>query len=142
MRTFARTSMMVAMAALVLGGTGQASDRSPGQGEDPRARDLGIPFAGATGPNNAITDVPGIEVGHATLIEEDVRTGVTAIHPLGKSSEAGVPAGYFAFNGTGELTGSQFIDEVGTIFGPVMLTGTLGVGTVRDGVCEIGRAHV
>lgn len=134
MRTLTRSSMMVAMAALVLGGTGHAPGQASGQEEELRARDLGIPFAGETGPNNAITDVPGIEVGHATLIEEDVRTGVTAIHPLGKSSEAGVSAGYFAFNGTGELTGSHFIDEIGTIFGPIMLTGTLGVGTVRDGV--------
>lgn len=130
MRIFTRTSMMVAIAALALGGAGQASDPA----QQPRARDLGIPFAGETGRDNAITDVPGIEVGHATIIEGDTRTGVTAIHPLGKSAEAGVPAGYFAFNGTGELTGSQFIDEIGTIFGPIMLTGTLGVGTARDGV--------
>ncbi|TMK32955.1 MAG: S58 family peptidase, partial [Actinobacteria bacterium] len=50
----------------------------------PRARALGIPFAGTAGANNAITDVPGLEVGYATLIEgDDVRTGVTAIHPRG-----------------------------------------------------------
>ncbi|HJZ04220.1 MAG TPA: P1 family peptidase, partial [Streptosporangiaceae bacterium] len=51
----------------------------------PRARALGLPFAGRPGRWNAITDVPGVEVGYVTLIEGgDVRTGVTAIHPRGK----------------------------------------------------------
>lgn len=65
----------------------------------PRARDLGIPFDGTPGPNNAITDVKGVEVGHTTLISGDgklvvgqgpVRTGVTAIHPRGKNSNDAV----------------------------------------------------
>lgn len=62
----------------------------------PRGRDLGLPFPGETGPNNAITDVPGVEVGYRTLIEGNgplmqghgpVRTGVTAILPLGRTPE-------------------------------------------------------
>ena len=62
--------------------------------QKPRARDLGVPFDGTPGPNNAITDVAGVEVGHTTLISGDgklvvgtgpVRTGVTAIHPRGKT---------------------------------------------------------
>src|SRR5579864_5772226 len=65
-----------------------------------RARDLGVPFDGTPGPNNAITDVKGVEVGHTTLISGDgkleigkgpVRTGVTAIHPRGKSSNDAPP---------------------------------------------------
>ena len=65
----------------------------------PRARDLGVPFDGTPGPNNAITDVKGVEVGHTTLISGEgkleigrgpVRTGVTAIHPRGKASNDAV----------------------------------------------------
>jgi len=52
----------------------------------PRARDLGLPFPGRTGPNNAITDVPGVLVGYRTLISERVRTGVTAVLPHGRAS--------------------------------------------------------
>ena len=53
----------------------------------PRARSLGIPFTGTPGPWNAITDVPGVEVGYTTVIEgDDVRTGVTGIHPRGKAN--------------------------------------------------------
>jgi len=138
MKTIARISKYVAATAAAISITGLAACA---QQSAARARDLGIPFSGQPGPLNAITDVPGIEVGHTTVIEGDTRTGVTAIHPLGKDTQAGVLAGYFAFNGTGELTGSQFIDEVGTIFGPILLTGTLGVGTARDGVLAWTDQH-
>ncbi len=131
MRIVSIASLLTATAAIALGASAVSS--SPAQ-SDPRARDLGIPFEGVTGPLNAITDVPGVEVGHTTIIEGDARTGVTAIHPLGKTSEAGVSAGYFAFNGTGELTGAHFIEELGAFFGPIAMTGTLGVGAARDGV--------
>lgn len=95
----------------------------------PRARDLGVPFDGQPGVLNAITDVPGITVGHCTLNQgEAVRTGVTALFPLGCDATDGVPAAVFAFNGTGELTGAHQIAEYGGFFGPVLLTGTLGVG--------------
>jgi len=108
-----------------------------------RARDLGIPFDGVPGPFNAITDVAGVEVGHRTLIsgegelkagEGPVRTGLTAILPLGKAAGEGVTAACFALNGVGEMTGTTLIEEFGTLFGPVMLTNTLSVGTVRDAV--------
>jgi len=107
----------------------------------PRARDLGVPFDGTPGPWNAITDVPGVEVGHATLHSgrhDDpaggpvVRTGVTAVHPLGKDAVAGVSAGWFALNGTGELTGTTFVDEIGLAFGPIVLTNTLSVGAAHQ----------
>ena len=75
----------------------------------PRARDLGIPLEGAPGAYNAITDVSNVEVGFATVIEdESVRTGVTAIHPRGKADHDLVFGGAFSFNGNGEMTGAAW----------------------------------
>jgi D-aminopeptidase len=106
----------------------------------PRARDLGIPFDGKPGPLNAITDVAGVTVGHATLIASpaagrEVRTGVTAILPRGRDS-ANVPAfgAWFSLNGNGEMTGTAWIEESGFVDGPVMITNTHSVGIVRDAV--------
>jgi D-aminopeptidase len=106
----------------------------------PRARDLGIPFDGQPGPLNAITDVAGVTVGHATLIASpnpghEVRTGVTAILPRGRSN-AGIPvfAGWFSLNGNGEMTGTAWLQESGLLEGPVMITNTHSVGVVRDAV--------
>ncbi|HEX8939468.1 MAG TPA: P1 family peptidase, partial [Candidatus Limnocylindrales bacterium] len=90
----------------------------------PRARSLGIPFGGNPGRWNAITDVPGVEVGYATLVEgTDVRTGVTAIHPRGRGNP-GDPcvAGYHSQNGNGEMTGVSWIHESGTMAGPICVT--------------------
>ena len=113
-----------------------------------RARELGVPFDGAPGELNAITDVLGVEVGHTTLLEGEgklivgkgpVRTGVTAIFPLGKNnSNTPVPAAVYAFNGNGEMTGSAWVEESGFLEGPVMLTNTHSVGVVRDAVVEWG----
>ncbi|MGH9769284.1 MAG: P1 family peptidase [Blastocatellia bacterium] len=109
----------------------------------PRARDLGIPFEGTPGDLNAITDVKGVEVGHTTLISGEgklqvgvgpVRTGVTAIHPRGKSSSDPVFAGWFSLNGNGEMTGTTWIEESGFLEGPVLITNTSSVGVVRDAV--------
>lgn len=108
-----------------------------------RARDLGIPFDGQPGPNNAITDVTGVEVGHTTLISGDgklvvgkgpVRTGVTAILPRGKKSTDQVFAAWFTLNGNGEMTGTTWVEESGFLEGPVMITNTHSVGVVRDAV--------
>lgn len=116
----------------------------------PRARDLGIPFDGISGPNNAITDVAGVEVGYATLIEGSgplvigkgpVRTGVTAIHPLGKDNTDGVFAARFSMNGDGEMTGAHWIDEFGTLFGPVLLTNTYSISDVHAATLEWMRAR-
>jgi L-aminopeptidase/D-esterase-like protein len=105
-----------------------------------RARDLGVPFEGTPGPMNAITDVAGVMVGHRTLIggsgeviigEGPVRTGVTAILPLGRDFSRQVAAGRAVINGTGEMTGSWLIDETGYFGGPIMLTGTTSVGMVH-----------
>ena len=109
----------------------------------PRARDLGVPFDGTPGPNNAITDVAGVEVGHTTLISGSgklvvgtgpIRTGVTAIHPRGKTSNDAVFAAWFTLNGNGEMTGTTWVDDSGFLNGPVMITNTHSVGVVRDAV--------
>ncbi|OLV15787.1 D-aminopeptidase [Deinococcus marmoris] len=111
----------------------------------PNPRDLGLPFPGKTGPLNAITDLPGLEVGHVTLIsgegEGAVRTGVTAVFPCGKSGAHTVPAAWFSLNGNGEMTGTAWIDESGGLTGPVMLTNTHSVGVVRDAVVAWGQAR-
>jgi D-aminopeptidase len=109
----------------------------------PRARDLGIPFDGRTGPLNAITDVAGVEVGHVTLISGDgklvtgkgpVRTGVTAVLTRGRVSTDQVFGAWFTLNGNGEMTGTTWVEESGFIEGPIMITNTHSVGAVRDAV--------
>jgi L-aminopeptidase/D-esterase-like protein len=110
-----------------------------GQG-DIRARDLGIPFDGSPGKLNAITDVPGVAIGHTTLIAGDgpldvgtgpVRTGVTAILPRGKTYDP-VFAGWYSLNGNGEMTGTTWVEESGFLEGPVVITNTHSVGVARD----------
>src|SRR6266700_94550 len=99
----------------------------------PRARQLGVPLEGATGPLNAITDVPGVEVGHRTLISgASVRTGVTAVWPRGKASSDPVFGGFFSQNGNGDMTGTHWLEESGFLDGPVLITNTHSVGVVRD----------
>lgn len=102
-----------------------------------RARQLGLPFKGRTGPFNAITDVKGIKVGFETLIENapragrrlPVRTGVTAIIPHAEDAEPPIVyAGIHRYNGNGEMTGSHWIEDGGYFLGPVLLTNTHSVG--------------
>jgi D-aminopeptidase len=101
--------------------------------QKPRARDLGVPFEGASGTLDAITDVPGVEVGHRTLIHGDsVRTGVTAVWPRGKKSSDPVFGGFFSQNGNGDMTGTHWLTESGFLDGPVLITNTHSVGVVRD----------
>jgi len=112
--------------------------------QKPRARDLGIPFEGTTGKNNAITDVPGVEVGYSTIISGQgkniigkgpVRTGVTAILPRGKTNNP-VYANWYSLNGNGEMTGTTWITESGFLETPIMITNTNSVGVVRDAVLK------
>lgn len=114
-----------------------------GQTRAVRARDLGVPFDGTSGPFDAITDVKGVEVGYTTLISGDgklvvgkgpVRTGVTAILPRGRENSDPVFAGWFSLNGNGEMTGTTWVEESGFLEGPVMITNTHSVGVVRDAV--------
>jgi D-aminopeptidase len=111
----------------------------------PRARDLGVPFDGAPGPLDAITDVAGVTVGHSTIIagqgklvvgQGPVRTGVTAIFPRGATNGDPVFGGWFTLNGNGEMTGTTWLEESGFLAGPVMITNTHSVGVVRDAVIE------
>jgi D-aminopeptidase len=120
------------------------------QPKKPRARDLGVPFEGTPGTNNAITDVGGVEVGFTTLIQGEgalvegkgpVRTGVTAILPRGKSSNDPVMSGWFSLNGNGEMTGTTWIKESGFLEGPVFITNTHSVGVVRDASIAWGLKH-
>ena len=109
----------------------------------PRARALGIRFAGRPGRWNAITDVPGVEVGYTTLIEGDaVRTGVTAVHPRGRANP-GDPcaAGYHSQNGNGEMTGVSWINESGTMSGPICITNTHAVGVAHAAIVRWTARH-
>lgn len=104
-------------------------------GERPRVRDLGLAIGiFSPGPENSITDVPGVLVGQTTIIRgENVRTGVTAILPHGGNlfSEK-VPAAIFVGNGFGKLAGSTQVNELGEIETPILLTSTLSVPKVAD----------
>jgi D-aminopeptidase len=97
-----------------------------------RVRDLGIvPGTLPTGPLNAMTDVPGVRVGHTTIDDgADLHTGVTAIVPDGFA--AGLPAAVAVGNGYGKLVGSTQVAELGVVETPILLTGTLSVFRVAD----------
>ncbi|MGP9791899.1 P1 family peptidase [Roseinatronobacter sp. NSM] len=109
----------------------------------PRARDLGLPLPGVPGPLNAITDVPGIEVGTCEVLSSrdpslatrgiPVQTGVTAILPRGRDTDPSpIWAGQFSLNGNGEMTGAHWIRDGGWFCGPVMITNTHSVGIVHQ----------
>ncbi len=114
--------------------------------QKPRARDLGVPFDGATGVLNAITDVAGVEVGYSTIIsgkgdnivgKGPIRTGVTAIFPRGKAKKISpVYANWYSLNGNGEMTGTTWVTESGFLETPIMITNTNSVGVVRDAVLK------
>ena len=117
---------------------------SIGHSQKPRARDIGISFFGEPGKLNAITDVKGVEVGHATIIsgkgknvvgKGPVRTGVTAIFPRGKKFSP-VYANWYSLNGNGEMTGTTWVTESGFLETPIMITNTNSVGVVRDAVLK------
>ncbi len=116
----------------------------PLSGQQPRARDIGVPFYGQPGPLNAITDVAGVEVGYSTIIQGEgkqvlgkgpVRTGVTAIFPRGKKFSP-VYANWYSLNGNGEMTGTTWITESGFLETPIMIINTNSVGVVRDAVLK------
>lgn len=116
-----------------------------------QSRTLAIPLPGTPGPQNAITDVAGVEVGMVTLIRGEgrhvvgqgpVRTGVTAILPRGKAA-GGTPvfAAWSSLNGNGEMTGTTWLEESGFLAGPVMITNTLSVGAVHHGTIQWATRH-
>lgn len=102
-----------------------------------RLRDLGIaPGTFTPGPHNAITDVDGVLVGHATVVEgTTIRTGATAILPHGGNIfRDKVPAALAVFNGYGKFAGSTQIDELGEIETPIVLTNTLATGRAIEAI--------
>jgi D-aminopeptidase len=108
-----------------------------------RARGLGIPFEGTPGPNNAITDVPGVEVGQVTHVSGEgplkvgtgpVRTGVTVVLPRGRGSADSVYGGFFDLNGNGELTGQAYLQDFGVVIGPIGISNTNAIGQVYAGI--------
>jgi D-aminopeptidase len=108
-----------------------------------RARDLGVPFEGTAGPNNAITDVPGVEVGQITHVSGDgplkvgtgpIRTGVTVVLPRGRGSADSVYGGFFDLNGNGELTGQAYLQDFGVVIGPIGISNTNAIGQVYAGI--------
>ena len=122
----------------------------PASAQKPRARDLGVPFDGTPGRLNAITDVDGVEVGHATIMrgsgelvigEGPVRTGVTVVWPRGRDDSDPVYAAWFTLNGNGEMTGTTWVRDSGIMEGPVMITNTLSVGVVHHAVIRWGVAR-
>jgi D-aminopeptidase len=120
------------------------ADTSAATATKVRARALGIPFIGTPGQLNAITDVAGVTVGQVTLISGSgalhigrgpIRTGVTAILPRGRDGvDVPVYGAWYSLNGSGEMTGTTWVEESGHLEGPIMLTNTHSVGTVRDAV--------
>jgi D-aminopeptidase len=147
-KSFARLVLLLVL-VIVLDSSAREPQKSPParptiEKNAVRARDLGIPFEGTPGKFNAITDVPGVEVGYTTLISGDgklkvgkgpVRTGVTAILPRGHDSlNDPVYAGFFSLNGNGEMTGTAWVEESGFLEGPIIITNTHSVGVARDAV--------
>jgi L-aminopeptidase/D-esterase-like protein len=141
-----RLARLAVQAMLLLLAPGAAAQAAP-----ERARDMGIPLEGTAGLLDAITDVPGVTVGHETIVRGSgrlvvgkgpVRTGVTAIFPRGKRDLAPVFAGWFSLNGNGEMTGTAWIDDYGLLVYPIAITNTNSVGTVRDAVIEWGRTRL
>jgi D-aminopeptidase len=140
----ARTTSLMAVAVLAV----LMLPAAP-QAQKARARELGLPIGGTPGPLDAITDVSGVEVGHTTLIsgtgrlvqgKGPVRTGVTVVHPRGRSNPDPVFASWFTLNGNGEMTGTTWVQESGLLEGPVAITNTHSVGIVRDAIIrwEVG----
>ncbi len=116
-----------------------------------QARDLGVAIGtGTPGEYNAITDVAGVSVGHATLIEGEgpltagrgpVRTGVTVIDPVPDDIwTAPVFAGFHRLNGKGDMTGIQWLQESGMLSTPIALSNTNALGTIRTGLIRARAA--
>ncbi len=125
-----RTLSLVLVGSFALESLARAEER-------PRIRDLGVqPGVLAPGPENAITDVAGVRVGHRTIIEGDsIRTGVTAVVPhSGNLFQQKVPAGVHVGNGFGKAAGFLQVEELGNLETPIVLTNTLAVGTAIDAV--------
>jgi len=130
-------------AADVVSGGRAAGAGTAATGGALRARGLGVPFEGTPGPGNAITDVPGVEVGQVTHVSGDgplkvgtgpIRTGVTVVLPRGRASADSVYGGFFDLNGNGELTGQAYLQDFGVAIGPIGISNTNAIGQVYAGI--------
>src|SRR5574338_859653 len=141
-----RKSRVVLMMAFALLAASPGIAVSQGTGKA-RARELGLSalIGGRAGARDAITDVRGVEVGATTLIEGEgalvvgkgpVRTGVTIVHPRGRSNPDPVFGAWFTLNGNGEMTGTTWLEEGGILEGPIGITNTHSVGVVRDAILQ------
>jgi D-aminopeptidase len=151
MRLISQFTQRCALAALLASITSVVALNA--QQPKPRENDLRLPIGGTPGRLDAITDVPGVEVGHTTLISGSgplvvgkgpVRTGVTVVLPRGKDNADPVFAAWFTLNGNGEMTGTTWVQESGYLEGPVAITNTHSVGVVRDAIIkwEVSRKNV
>ena len=132
-----KTLILVALMAVSLAHSIRSVDaESADSAPRARARDIGIQIGSLpTGPHNAITDVIGVKVGHVTLNEGDsIRTGVTAILPSDDIWTARLFGAAHTIHGNGEATGIARINQAGWVESPILLTNTLSVGAVNDGV--------
>ncbi len=133
--TSASASFLLTLLLLLAGVTAMAADDDA----RPRARDIGLVVGTfQTGPLNAITDVAGVKVGHATVIHgDDIRTGVTAIIPApGNLYTHPIPAWIHVGNGYGKLLGITQLQEFGELESPILLTCTLCVWRAADALRE------
>jgi D-aminopeptidase len=139
-----RRVLTLTLAFLATAVVGSAQIARP---EKSRARDLGLSarIGGTPGTLDAITDVTGVEVGHTTLISGEpplvvgkgpIRTGVTIVHPRGKTNADPVFGAWFTLNGNGEMTGTTWLEESGILEGPIGITNTHSVGVVRDAILK------
>jgi D-aminopeptidase len=142
-----RISAWFLVAAVMASATPAGADSAD---RSPRARTLGVPFEGTPGPLNAITDVPGVEVGQVNLVrgkgllkvgDGPVRTGVTMVLPRGRTSIKEVYGGFFNLNGNGEMTGQSYLQDFGLIFGPIGISNTNAVGEVYTGIMQWSQGH-
>src|SRR3954453_17143606 len=136
---------IVRMLALWLAGVATVASTTVLAQAKPRENDLKLPIGGTPGPLDAITDVTGVEVGHATLIsgsgklvvgQGPVRTGGQVVPPRGKANADPVFAAWFTLNGNGEMTGTTWVQESGFLEGPIGITNTHSVGVVRDAIIK------
>jgi D-aminopeptidase len=137
----------IARAVAILLLTIAVANAQPSPTPKERAREMGLSavIGGTPGSLDAITDVAGVEVGHTTLVSGSgrlevgrgpIRTGVTIVHPRGKTSNDPVFAAWFTLNGNGEMTGTTWIRESGFLEGPIGITNTHSVGIVRDAILQ------
>ncbi len=138
-RAGSRAALVLAAIAVLPPGEAPGQEARPGDGERSRAREAGVLIGRLPpGPHNAITDVPGVRVGHRTVwVGDSIRTGVTAILPHGDNVfERRVRAAIAVGNGFGKLVGLSQVNELGELETPILLTGTLSVFRAADALLD------